>query len=173
MAKASLKRDFVSFTERRPFTALVKTNPRKALSALVATAKTGDYPTAFWSALIDGLPEEVSPRFMRLYLHRLLELPHSIVAKLCLSLGMWLKKNLTTVLKFDEELGWHLYDHVVDGILASGENASKSILIEVRQGNKVIERSRRTFDHAINGPLGTCAEALINTIPTRLKKKAH
>ena len=42
-AKNDLQRDFGSFTEKRPFTGLVKANPCKALSALVVAAKAGEY----------------------------------------------------------------------------------------------------------------------------------
>lgn len=54
-ARENLKRDFRSFTEKRPFTGLVKTNPRKALTSLTIFGKRGDYPKEFWSSLIDNL----------------------------------------------------------------------------------------------------------------------
>ncbi|KHS82415.1 SIR2 family protein [Pectobacterium carotovorum] len=159
--KIDLKRDFASFTEKRPFTGLVKISPRKSLSALTVAAKTGEYPTALWSTLIENMPKEISPRLMRLYLCRLSNLPHSVVADLSRTFGRWLENNLVFILGFDQELGWHLYDHIVDGILAGGEGASRSGLGEVYQGGEVLKQSRRTYDHAINGAIGMCAEALI------------
>ena len=41
-AKEDHQRDFDSFTDKRPFAGLVKTNPRKALSALTLEGKRGE-----------------------------------------------------------------------------------------------------------------------------------
>lgn len=160
-AKADLQRDFASFTEKRPFTGLVKANARKALSALTVAAKDGEFPETFWSALINELPEDVSPRLYRVFLNRLARLPQEVVIELRHTLGRWLEQKFTAALEFDYDLGWRVYDHIVDGITSGGEDAAQSGIGEVRQGGRIIERSRRTIDHAINGPIGMCAEALL------------
>jgi len=164
-AKEDLKRDFGSFIEKRPFTGLVKANPRKALSALTIAGKAGDYPEEFWSSIINDLPGDISPRLKRVFLNRVTRLPHGVIAKLGHTLGRWLEQNLASVLEFDEDLGWAVYDHIVDGILSEGADATKSGIGEVRQDEKVVQRSRRTFGHAINGPVGKCAEALFHAVP--------
>lgn len=164
-AKEVLKRDFGSFTEKRPFTGLVKASPRKALSALTVAGKAGDYPKVFWSALINEMPQDVSPRLRTVFLRRLAGLPHGVVAELSHTLGRWLEKNLALVLEFDNDLGWKVFDHIVDGIISGGLEAANSGLGEVRQGGEVVKRSRRTLDHAINGPIGMCTEALFDAVP--------
>lgn len=164
-AKDDLQRDFGSFTEKRPFTGLVKANPRKALSALSVSGKAGEYPQAFWSSMINDLPVDISPRLRRIFLHRLARLPQQVIAGLGHTLGRWLEKNLAAILSFDDGLGWAVYDHVVDGILSGGMEAAASGIGEVRQGGEVIERSRRTYGHAINGPLGMCTDALFHAVP--------
>ena len=161
-AKEYLEQDFSSFTERRPFTGLVKANPSKALSALTVAGKTGDYTQAFWTALISELPEDIPPRLKRVFLHRLSRLPHTVIVELRHTLGRWLEQNIVVVLEFDDELGWAVFDHIVDGIMSGGVEAAGSGLGDVRQGGVVIERSRRTFRHAIDGPLGMCFIALFN-----------
>lgn len=164
-AKEDLKRDFDSFTENRPFTGLVKVNPRKALSALMVAAKVNDYPVEFWSALINELPADISSRLRRVFLKKVARLPYEVIAKLRHTLGRWLKLNLVAVLEFDENLGWVVYDHIVLGILNGGADAAKSGLGEIHRSGKVIQKSRRTFGHAINGPVGMCAEALFHAVP--------
>lgn len=164
-AKEELKRGFGSFTENRPFTGLVKANPRKALSALTIAGRTDDYPEAFWSPMINELPADITPRLRRVFLNRVARLPHAVIAKLRHTLGRWLGQNLVVVLEFDHDLGWTVYDHIVDGILSGGTDAAKSGIGEIRQGGKVIEQSRRTYGHAINGPVGMCADALFQAVP--------
>lgn len=164
-AKEELKRDFGNLTEKRPFTGLVKTNPRKALSALTIAGKDDDYPEMFWSSMINELPVDITPRLRRVFLKRVARLPDEIIVKLRHTLGQWLEKHLAATLKFDDDLGWVLYDHIVDGILSGGADAMGSGLGEVRQGGKLTQRSRRTYEHAFNSPVGMCAEALFNAVP--------
>ncbi|NVK33064.1 MAG: SIR2 family protein [Rhodobacteraceae bacterium] len=164
-AKDDLNREFGSFTEKRPFTGLVKNNPRKALSALTIAAKAGDYPQAFWSSMINDLPDDISSRLRRVFLHRLARLPYSAIVELRHTLGRWLELKFTSILRFDEALAWAAYDHIVEAILDSGANASESGIGEITQTGIAVERSRRTFNHAINGPLGMCARALFHAVP--------
>lgn len=164
-AKDDLTRDFDSLTEKRPFTGLVKAYPRKALSALTVTGKAGEYPQVLWSSLISDLPEDISPRLRRAFLNRLARLPRNVVAELRHTLGRWLEQKLVSVLEFDDGLGWAVYDHIVHGILSGGVDAAASGLGEMRQGGEILERSRRTYGHAINGPLGMCADALFKAVP--------
>ncbi|WP_095189808.1 SIR2 family protein [Pseudomonas sp. Irchel 3E19] len=164
-AKEDLKLDFDSFTEKRPFTGLVKVNPRKALSALTIVGKAGDYPEALWSSMINELPTDIAPRLRRVFLNRVIRLPHAVIGGLRHTLGRWLEKNLVAVLEIDEALGWAVYDHIVDGIFSCGADAAKSGLGEVRRGGKITQQSRRTFSHAINGPVGMCTEALFHAVP--------
>lgn len=164
-AKEDLNRDFASFTERRPFTGLVKANPRKALAALTAAARSGDYPVEFWRALVENFPSDVSPRLRRVFLLRLTRLPLTVVVELRHTLGRWLEQKLDENLEFDENLGWIVFDHIVDGFLRGGAEASASGLGEALQAGEVVGRSRRTYGHAINGPVGMCAEALFKAVP--------
>lgn len=169
-AKEDLKRDFGSFTERRPFTGLVRVNPRKALSALTIAGRAGDFPQSFWSAMINELPADITPRLRRVFLHRLARLPHPIVADLRHTLGRWLERNLAGLLVFDVDLAWIVFDHLVGGILSGGAEAAESGIGEVHLGGEVIERSRRTYGHAINGPLGMCTEALFQAVPGEMQE---
>ncbi|GAB5447944.1 SIR2 family protein [Gymnodinialimonas sp.] len=161
-ATADLQRDFDSFTEKRPFTGLVKTNPRKALSALTVAAKRNEYPQAFWAALIDHMPRDIDPRLRRVFLHRVSRLPHRVVAELRHSLGSWLEKGLGELLEFDDWLGWFVFDHIANGFFAWGNDVAESDLGEVLRGGKAVKKSRRTVGHAIVGPVGMMAAALLD-----------
>ncbi|HHQ6589690.1 TPA: SIR2 family protein [Serratia fonticola] len=164
-AKEELRREYDNFTRKRPFTGLVKENPRKALSALTIAGKTGDYPEEFWSSMISELPADITPRLRRIFLKRIAQLPKAIVVELRHTLSHWLEQNLLAIIKFDAGLGWVVYDHIVESILSGGANATKSGIGEVRQGGKIIMQSRRTYSHAINGPIGMCTKALFNAVP--------
>src|SRR5690606_19912567 len=136
-----------------------------ALSALTIAGKAGDYPEVLWSSMINELPENVAHRLKRVFMNRLARLPHAVITELRYTLSRWLEKNLVAVLEFDDDLAWTVYDHVINGILGGGADLTTSGLGEVRQGGKILQRSRRTFDHAINSPVGMCAEALFHAVP--------
>jgi NAD-dependent SIR2 family protein deacetylase len=165
-AKEDMRRDFGSWIEKRPFTGLVKENPRKALSALKISGRSNDYPTALWSSMIEDLPPGITPRLRRVFLNRVARLPHTVIAALGHTLSRWLEQNLVAILEFDGDLGWAVFDHVVNGLLSAGPDALDSGLGEVSRGGKVIQRSRRTLDHAINGPIGRCIGALFHAVPS-------
>ena len=147
-AKTVLPWNTLDLTEKRPFIGLVKANPRKALSALSVVAKNGDYPTELWSTLITEMPTDVTPRLRRVFLHRLARLPHTIVNELRDTLNQWLEQNLVRVLEFDDNLGWVVFDHIIDGILNGGADDIESSIDE-------------------DGPLKMCAVALFSAIPEK------
>lgn len=163
-AKENLQRDFGSFTEKRPFTGLVKVNPRKALSALSVEARLGEHPQLFWSAMLDNLPDDIAPRLRRVFLHRLSRLPHTTIIGLRHTVCRWLEHNMTKLIEFDDELAWTVFDHVVDSVVSGGKTATESGIGEISRGGEVKPQSRRTYQHAINGPLGMCAEALFHAV---------
>lgn len=167
-----MERDASRFTERRPFTGLVKANPRKALSALTIAGRANDYPTELWSSLINDISNDIKPRLKRAFLNRVAGLPCSVIAELRHTLGRWLEQKFATILGFDERLGWAVYDHVVRGILSGGEAATASGLGEVYLGGKIVERSRRTYENAFNSPVGMCADALFDAVPNE-KQEAN
>lgn len=164
-ASEELNRDFDSLIEKRPFTGLVKANPRKALAALTLAGRNDDYPTAFWSSMISDLPTDITPTLKRLLLKRLARLPYAAISDIRHTLARWLEQNFVAFIEVDGDLGWVVYDHIIEGFLAAGANAAKSGLGEVHVGRKVIQRSRRTFDHALNGPIGMCVAALFQAVP--------
>ncbi|MCY3880083.1 MAG: SIR2 family protein [Rhodobacteraceae bacterium] len=156
---------FGDFTEMQPFKGLVKRSPQRALTALTSAGKTGDHPTELWSAMIDELPEDASPRLKQQFLRRIARLPQDVIVELRHPLGRWLNGQLASAIELDENLAWSVYDHVVDNILSGCEEAGSSSRGDVLLNGKVVHQSRRTLDHAINAPLGMCTEALFKAVP--------
>ncbi|KQN76361.1 hypothetical protein ASF04_25530 [Duganella sp. Leaf61] len=158
------KREFGSMTEKRPFTGLVKENPRKALAALVSAGRKGTYPTALWCALIEELPSDISPRFRRLFLNRIAKLPYSITTTLAQTLGYWLKGNLVDILVLEMALGWAVYDHLIDSLLSAQKDAIKATAGDGAPIDEDVHSFNRTLDRRAAGPVGDCVVALFNLV---------
>jgi len=172
-AKIDLQRDFDSFTDKRPFTGLVKANPRKALTSLTLSARKGDYPKEFWSALINEWPEETRPRLFSVFLRRLARLPEVTIRDLQDTLGRWIEKKYLSAFLFDKNLAWKTFDHLVSGLNSQGGAATRSGLGETRVAGVVVQRSRRTYGHAISGPIGKAAEGLLHALNSLKLTQGH
>lgn len=163
-AKTARNRDFDNFIENRPFTGLVKVKPRKALSSLTHAARSGEYPQNFWAALIRNWPEEANQRLSRVFLLRLQQLPDLTIRELRHSIGHWIEHRFLSAFSFDKSLAWDTFDHLVLGLISEDGASSGSGIVEIKRGDKVIERSRRTYRHALNSPLGNAVAGLIRAL---------
>lgn len=164
-ARAEGKRDFDTMTEKNPFSGLVTADARKALAALTLESRHGKHPQQYWASLINDFPQDVSPRLWRVFVNRVARLPYTVIVDLRQTLGRWLVQNLVAIIEMDGELGWAIYDRIVDALFNAGADATKSYLNEVAQRGTLASKSRRTFDHATAGPIGDCAAALFSTVP--------
>ena len=62
------------------------------------------------------------------------------------------------------EIAWDVFDAIVTGLISDGGSAINSGMGETRIGGEVVESSRRTYGHAINGPIGRVAEGLLDAL---------
>ncbi len=163
-------RDRDHFVRYQPFTGLIRHRPRKALAALTAVGRHGDYPAAFWSEMIREMPDN-DPRLMRVVLHWLRRVPQDTLQEMRFDLGSWLNKNIEGILRLDADLAWSVYDHIVENILSGGADATRSGYGDPLLSDGQNPNARRTLDHALNGPIGQCTQALLKTIPDQPASK--
>ena len=169
-AEVDRPRDFGSMTKKRPFDGLVRTDPRKALLALIVEARNERFSEFAWSTLIREFPKDASFKLFWAFHYGLARMPSDLIVTLRRFIGEWLRENLKVVVEMDASLGWKLYDCCVDGILSGDEEVAASPVDHPYQGNRAIPLSPHTYLHAINGPLGRCAEALLTAIPGETQK---
>ena len=151
-------------TDFRPFYGLVKTHPRKALAALSNASRQGNFPKEYWRPLIQQWPSEVSPRLSLVFLHRVARLPHAAMRELSRPLGDWVRENFEAIYVADKETAWRVFDAIISGLVSDGGSAINSGRGETRIGGEIVDSSRRTYGHAINGPIGRATEGLINAL---------
>jgi len=159
--------DFLEFTEHRPFSGLVTQYPGIAISALGAAARRGEYPESLWQTLINEWPTAVPPRASTLFYERLRRLPVSSIVGLRYDIGAWLRDNLAALAAADERYALALFDDLINKYAAAGADATESALGETYLAGEPVHRSRKTIDHAINGPIGHATEALLKVLKAR------
>ena len=164
-ATKDLEREFNCFTDRRPFTGLVKSDPRRAIAALTYKSKKGEYPKTFWSSLIRDWPEDASDRLTKRMLHCVAILPHASLRELRYTIGDWLRDKMTSYVELDRDLAWALFDQCATALIEDKSGAAaESGLGETRIGGEVVSQSRRTLGHAINSPIGELTEGLVKSL---------
>lgn len=163
-AKADQQRKLGSFTDKQSFTGLVKINPRMALASLSLSAKSGEYPIEFWSDLIGEWPQETKPRLYCVFLNRLAKLPDKVAIELRHTIGEWIKFRFKDTYHFDKGLAWKIYDHLIFSLANNNSDLLVSGAGEKREGVVIIQNSRRTYEHAINGIIGKVLEGLLNLL---------
>jgi hypothetical protein len=173
VVKAVTTHDIRSDIDKRPFTGLVKANPRRALAALSCQARKGDYPQELWSALINEWPEETKPRLFNVFLSRLARLPDITIQDLRHVVGQWIQKNFLLAFQFNQELAWKTFESLVTGLIAGGETATRSGIGQIHRGGVVRQSSRRTVGHAIKGPIGEVTQGLISALNSLKLDKSH
>ena len=163
-AEEHTNRAFLDFTEDRPFEGLVKDRPLRALSALAIEARNGRFPTPFWRSALTDWPDDTSDRLRCLFAVRLVRLPREVVSDLKYLIPQWFRTNLPKLAQVSVDRCWPLWDALIDHFFALGPEGSLSGLGEVSVAGKPLNRSRRTYDHSINSPIGKLAEALFDIL---------
>ena len=152
------------FTEYQPFRGLVKNKPFRAIAALGAASRRGEFPASLWGDAISHWPQTTSSKVKLLLCERMRRLPHGVIVQVRYEVGRWLENTWIVLAQENETYALQLFDDLVSGLLSGGEQGTDSRLGDVFVGGVPVEKSRRTLDHAISGPIGSATRALLSTL---------
>ena len=152
------------FVESQPFTGLVKKSPQRAIAALGAAARRGEWPHVLWRSVIREWPDHAPRRATRLLHGRLSRLPCTTIVALRDVVGDWLRDGFPNAAGDDRALARDVFDHLVGCLMAGGPAAAASAIGEQTIGGEPIQGARQTFEHAINGPIGKAVEGLLKEL---------
>ena len=172
LATQYTRSSFSDFTDHRPFDGLVKQRPRKAVAALTHEARKGDYPITFWDSALREWPDETSSRLVWLFVERLARLPSNVVAELRSVLFRWLGNRFLDMAMRDRTRALRLFDMLLDKLFGCGTAATTSGLGDLYIAGRRQHRSRRTLEHAINGPVGEATKLLLGLLDADRPKRA-
>ncbi len=151
------------FVERNPFLGFYKARPVRALAVLTREARKGNFPVQLWRTLLtDDMP--VKLRFRWTVARRIAQLPPNVIVDLSRSACRWLQGVMPEFFERRAEEALSTWDSVFTALTFAGPNATTSGMGDMSIGGVQQKLSRRTFTHAINGPIGELTEALILTL---------
>ena len=147
-----------------PFTGLVKSRPGRAVRALSAAARRGEFPVHLWSSALRHWPDNAPRRATRVLHGRLRRLPPATIVAMSYPVGHWLKERFPDATSDDRVLAFGVFDHLVESLLATGSEGPKSLWAERTIGASGVQASRPNFTRAINAPIGKAAEGLLEVL---------
>jgi hypothetical protein len=163
-AQQNTTRPFQEFTAYRPFIGVVKDRPSRAVRALSLEASRGNYPIEFWRNALSEWPKQTNDRLRCLFAARIGRLPNDVAFDLRFEIPEWFKKNLPRLAQTSPERAFQAWDAVVDNFFAMEPEATSSSIGEISIGGKIQKRSRRTYDHSINSPIGGMTRVLFDIL---------
>ena len=134
----------------------MKNRPRRAIVALGAAARRGDFPEVLWSSAVRDWPDHAPRRATKVLHGHLCRLPCATIEAMRHTVGYWLRDRFPNAAADDRALAHDVFDHVVGCLLAAGSVATESELGEQTIG--------QTHAHAINGPIGKAVEGLLKVL---------
>ena len=164
LARTNTSRSFENLTDYLPFVGLVKQCPRKAVAALTREARKGDYPEEFWRPLLQEWPEDARPRLTWLLGARIARLPTEILIELRFFVFSWVENNFPRLVMMDKARAWSILDRLLINLFTCGDDAMRSEIYSETVAGDNQGWSRRTINHAENGPVGRVAWLLIDVV---------
>jgi hypothetical protein len=163
-AERNTTQPFGEFVRYEPFAGLTKQRPARALAALAYEARHNRYPAGLWQTVLSNWPETVGNRLRWLAARRIARLPAETVSELRFYVPDWMKGNLPALAKLSLPETLKLWDAVIDALWKGGTETTKSGLGDVTIAGVPQNRSRRTYEHAINSPIGRMTETLFEML---------
>ena len=151
------------FGVNEPFTGLVKTQPGRAICALSAAARRGEFSAYLWSSALRHWPDTAPPRATRVLHGQLRQLPSAIVVAMPYPVGHWLKDRFPDLVAHDRVLAYEVFDHLVESLLTTGAEEPERHRAEPIDPSPE-EVSRPTYQRAINTPTGKAVEGLLQVL---------
>ena len=152
------------FVQSEPFTGLVKTRPGRAIRALGAAARRGEFPEDLWSSALRHWPDNAPLRATRLFHGRLRRLPPATIVAMPYPVGHWLKERFPDATSDDRVLAFEVFDHLVESLSTTGSEGLGTAGGEGTIGASGVQASRPTLTRAINAPIGKAVEGLIQVL---------
>lgn len=164
LAKAESGLDYETSTNIQRFVGLVKSRPTKALASLRKARKQNEYPVNLWRSLIQNWPNDVFARLSWFFWCQLSNLPHETIQALAHPLTDRIRLELKNLYAKDPDRTWLIFDSIVSGLVSDSHSSTETRVNESLVSGRTGRSSQRTYEHAINSPIGKVTEGWVDTL---------
>ncbi|MXW37618.1 MAG: hypothetical protein F4Z65_05060 [Acidobacteria bacterium] len=146
-----------------PFTGLVKTRPGRAIRALGAAARRGEFSAYLWSLALRHWPDTAPRRATRALHGHLRRLTAETIVAMPNPIGEWLEKRFPDLASEDRIFAVELFDHLVESLSTAAPEGLGSGPVRPTPASRV-PSSRPTLLRAVNAPIGKAVRGLIEVL---------
>ncbi|BAP35762.1 SIR2 family protein [Acinetobacter guillouiae] len=153
----------IVFEQNRPFIGLIQKDIPYVLKLLSNELNLNNLRESFWQQLFYNIPDNATLEEKLLIANTILILPSELISSCRFCLPQWINGKLVNTCRSNQPLFWQVWDYVFIALNTMGVDATKSSFGDIRRGGKVIKRSRKTLDYALNSPIGQLVDAVFST----------
>ena len=172
-AKIDRQNGIANPTRNRKFVGLVRGYPEKALSVLTSAARKNSFPIDLWEIMLQNWPWENQLGLKREFLLLVGELPSKEVREMRRAIGSWIRQKFRDAFEFDREIAWRTFDHFLPELLSYDGVETYGGHEKVWMSGRMVERSRRTYEHAIIEPIGKAMDGLLEALNALRLEEGH
>lgn len=151
------------FVEKKPFIGIVKEFPITALKMLIDELDKGNLREEYWNQFFENTSKDITDEDLRQIGREIIKLPADIIFYCRFSITRWVENHLINACINNKEIFWQVWDHIFNQLNSSDGHATSSAVGESFIGGRPIKKSRQTYMHAINSPVGTLVQAIFET----------
>ncbi|MEQ1160118.1 SIR2 family protein [Acinetobacter calcoaceticus] len=161
LKKIELDRSII-FEKKRPFIGLIQKDIQNVVELLLKELDLGNLREDFWQQLFENTPENISLEEKLIIANAILLLPSKVIFTCRFCLTSWINEKLVGACISNQQLFWQIWDYVFNTLNNIGVDATESSFRELRDG-EIIKKPQKTFDHALNSPIGHLVNAIFTT----------
>ncbi|WP_343578982.1 SIR2 family protein [Acinetobacter sp.] len=152
------------FERKDPFKGYVKNHTLKALNKLLIELKLGNERPNYWNQFFENIDQGIDKTIIKEVAQSILILSKDIIFQCRYSLTRWLNDSLNEVCIIGQNLFLTIWDYIFDSLNSYGDNlATESALGNPYSNNNFKKPSRKTFNHALNSPIGMLVLSLFES----------
>lgn len=152
----------VRFEEKKPFIEFIEKKLSESLNKLLEELERNNNREKYWLQLFENIPSDANSENLIAIGNAVLKLPKEIIFTCRFSLTRWLEGKFIDACKNQQDLFWRVWDYIINTLNLIGLEANDSAFGDTYEQGRQVKKSRKTFEHAINSPVGQLVEAVFN-----------
>ena len=153
----------IQFERKKPFIGFIEKELSESLNKLLEELERNNNREKYWLQLFENIPSDANSENLIAIGNAVLKLPKETIFTCRFSLTRWLEGGFIGACKDQQDLFWRVWDFIFNTFNLIGPEANKSAIGDTFERGRKIEKSRKTYEHAMNSPIGQLVDAIFNT----------
>lgn len=153
----------IQFERKKPFIGFIEKELSESLNKLLEELERNNNREKYWLQLFENIPSDANSENLITIGNAVLKLPKETIFTCRFSLIRWLEGGFIGACKDQQALFWRVWDFILNTFNLIGPEANNSAIGDTFERGRKIEKSRKTYEHAMNSPIGQLVDAIFKT----------